>query len=41
MGAGQDGCRTGWVQDRMGPGQDGFRAGWVQDRMGVDRRKVK
>ena len=29
--AGQDGCRTGWMQDRMDAGLDGCRIGWLQD----------
>ena len=40
MDAGQDGCRTGWMQDRMestmDAGPDGcrtLRTGWIQDRI--------
>jgi len=31
MDAGQDGCRTGWMQDRMDAGKDECRIGWMQD----------
>ena len=31
--AGLDGCRTGWIQNRMDAGQDGCRTGWIQYRM--------
>ena len=31
--AGLDGCRTGWIQNRMDAGQDGCRTGRIQYRM--------